>query len=327
MKILGLRTLSMLILAIGVFRVEDSWALCSASSSTVIFPAPITIQRDTPVGEVVATNTITTVINCDNAGNGAGWSWTVHPAAANVDLGPSSVSNVRLTNVSGIGIRWTNNNDNSPNEAIWTRKSLNDTSGGRGIRGNGRTVFTDRFELIKLGPVASVISPSWTLAYGYFGNANNIDRGRLFGYTASGQSLKVVACSVYIDVISINMGDVRKTEFTGVGSSVREMPVKISLGCDANTKVNVTLSGTPHSSGAAGVLALTPSATHPVATGVGLQLLYNNAAVTFGMPIAAGVAANSGAYSIPLTARYYQTAGTITEGQANSTATFTMSYR
>ncbi|CDF92583.1 Fimbrial adhesin [Pseudomonas sp. SHC52] len=87
----------------------------------------------------------------------------------------------------------------------------------------------------------------------------------------------------------------------------------------------MTLDGTRHSSGVTGVLALN-SASTTVATGLGLQLLYKNTAVALGTPIAVGTTTSSGAYNIDLTARYYQTGAKVTAGQANSTATFTMTY-
>ncbi|MBK5413468.1 fimbrial protein [Pseudomonas sp. TH31] len=243
-----------------------------------------------------------------------------------MDQGSSTITDVRRTNIPGIGIRWSNHSDVTGTTAIWTQKSLNDGSAPRGIRGIGTSVFTDTFELIKLGDITSAVSPSWVLDYAYRGQ-NNVDRGRLYSNTASARNMQIVACSVTNTSIPIDMGRAKISEFSGVSSTARERSVIIPLDCDANTRVNITLDGTPHSSGAAGVLALNPSPTQTVASGVGVQLLHNGAPVTFRTPIAAGTAVIDGAYSIPLTARYYQTADPITEGQANSTATFTMSYR
>ena len=325
-RLIGLRALLTLTVVVSAFSAETSWAKCSASSGTLNFPDPIAVQRDAPVGAVIATATLKTTITCDEAGNTPGYSWNVYPSSRNADYGASSISNVRLTNVPGIGIRWSNLSDGTGTVSIWSRKSLNDESGGRGVRPTGSTLFTDTFELIKLGAVSSNKSPSWVLDYDYK-NANNVGQGKLYSTTATNRNMQVVACSVLQASIPINMGVVKLAEFSGVGSTVREKPIEIPLDCDAKTKVNVTLDGVRHSSGAAGVLALSPSASQVVATGVGLQLLYNNKAVIFGTPIAAGVASNDGAYTIPLVARYYQTDNTITEGQANSTATFTMSYQ
>ena len=325
-QVMGLRVLLTLAVVVSGFSAEKSWATCSAPSGTLNFPNPLAVQRDAPVGAVIATATLKTTITCNASGNDPGWAWNVYPSSRNVDYGASSITNVRLTNVPGIGIRWSNHSDTTGTTSIWSRKSLNDGTGHRGIPSVGNSVFTDTFELIKLGAVSSTKSPSWVLDYDYK-NRSNVGKGKLYSTTATSRDMQVVACSVMQASIPINMGAVKIAEFSGVGSTVREKPIEIPLDCDAKTKVNVTLDGVRHSSGAAGVLALSPSASQVVATGVGLQLLYNNKAVIFGTPIAAGVASNDGAYTIPLVARYYQTANTITEGQANSTATFTMSYQ
>ncbi|MDY7536300.1 fimbrial protein [Pseudomonas sp. Bout1] len=136
-----------------------------------------------------------------------------------------------------------------------------------------------------------------------------------------------VACSVTNTSIPVPMGDIPRTSFTGVGSSSPEKSFSIPLNCDATTRVNVTLDGTRHSSGIAGLLALDPSASDTVASGVGLQLLFKSAPVSLGSPIAVGTVASDGAYSVPFTARYYQTGATVGGGKANSTATFTMTYQ
>nr|WP_314385199.1 fimbrial protein [Pseudomonas brenneri] len=81
-----------------------------------------------------------------------------------------------------------------------------------------------------------------------------------------------------------------------------------------------------------GILSLNPSApgSDPAATGVGVQV-----ADSAGTPLrlatlrASGIttrALEGASYSIPLKARYIQTASSITAGPANATATFTINY-
>lgn len=81
-----------------------------------------------------------------------------------------------------------------------------------------------------------------------------------------------------------------------------------------------------------GILSLNPTAPGqpPAATGVGLQI-----ADSYGTPLplatlrASGItptAVEGASYTIPLKARYIQTADSITAGPANATATFTLNY-
>jgi type 1 fimbria pilin len=59
---------------------------------------------------------------------------------------------------------------------------------------------------------------------------------------------------------------------------------------------------------------------------VGIQITRNGAAVTFGTTVPVVVTTNAGTYNIPLVAQYYQTSANVKAGQANGTATFTMTY-
>lgn len=133
-----------------------------------------------------------------------------------------------------------------------------------------------------------------------------------------------VACSVSNTSIPVPMGSVPRSTFTGPGSMGDEIKFSIPLNCDANTRVKVALDGNAHSSGVIGLLAL--NASPASATGLGVRLFFNNAPVTLKAPIAVGTTVSNGPYSIPLVARYYQTDARVAAGQANSTATFTLTY-
>jgi major type 1 subunit fimbrin (pilin) len=76
------------------------------------------------------------------------------------------------------------------------------------------------------------------------------------------------------------------------------------------------------------VVALDASSS---ATGVGVQLLDGTGTQPFPLQtwttFTGYDAATGGDYTIPLNARYYQTAATVTTGMANSSMTFTMQYQ
>lgn len=140
-------------------------------------------------------------------------------------------------------------------------------------------------------------------------------------------NVTTLACSLGNTAISVNMGTVEKRAFGGIGTWPGDNNTKnltIPLTCNAGTRVNIQLDGNVKNA-AQGVLNLN-SATNS-ATGVGVQLLYNNSPVQFNKAFLVGTAASEGNFNIPLQARYYQTANNITVGPANSTATFTMTYQ
>jgi type 1 fimbria pilin len=176
------------------------------------------------------------------------------------------------------------------------------------------------FQLIKIGDTSS----GTIAAPGSF-RASLVNVSYLYTIAVGASTVTTVACSVLNTAVPVPLGDVNLSQFSGIGSTPGAKDFNVALNCNAGTKVNITLAGTADSSGVAGVLALSPS-TGTVAQGVGVQLLHNNAPVAFGTPIATGTAASAGNYNIPLVARYYQTADAIGPGQANSSATFTMTY-
>ncbi|MFM0736565.1 fimbrial protein [Paraburkholderia xenovorans] len=119
-----------------------------------------------------------------------------------------------------------------------------------------------------------------------------------------------------------------------VGSTSQSQPFSINLKCDAlkpgsGGGVYLALDGTTLPSFAtAGVLALTNS----TASGVGVQVLRGDASsgqtpVMFGTPWRVGTFDKTAkAVSIPFQARYYQTEKQVSAGEADSTATFTLTY-
>ncbi|UJD79347.1 hypothetical protein FS595_06410 [Serratia rubidaea] len=220
------------------------------------------------------------------------------------------ISNVYSTNIDGIGIRVTHGYGSTAQHYVPSTPSID---------GNRFHVDSIYVELIK--------------------TANNIKAGTLSGRVAQFVATRDYATFVSVDAtimantctlttptINVPMGTVRNTEFSGIGSVTSNKPFDISLDCDANANVNITFDATSDPSGADGVMALNSIAPGGTASGVGIQLLHNNTPVKFGtlLPVANTVV--SGPITIPLVARYYQTASAITAGQANGTATFTMTY-
>ena len=141
-------------------------------------------------------------------------------------------------------------------------------------------------------------------------------------------SVSLQACTVNNPAINVPLGTTSSSAFTGIGSTANTQTFNVSLTCSQAASAKITLS--PGSSGAYnaanGVINLDPSTTGTVATGVGIQLLYNNAVAPLNSAISVGSLTAAGNLTVPLSARYYQTASKVTGGVANGTATFTMTY-
>ncbi|WP_170297481.1 fimbrial protein [Burkholderia latens] len=182
---------------------------------------------------------------------------------------------------------------------------------------------------VKPGKINASILPQIRLYYGS-------NRLNAVNYSVTGSTTITTGTCKTPDV-AVDMGTfLKERAFTGVGSATQWKPVNIALqNCPAFTS-NVTLRytltpGTPIVNSSQGIIALKPEAGKPTATGIGLQIAKaNRTAVTYNqlMPVDFKPQfVEDGNYTIPLLARYYQTASAVTPGTANALVTFTLNYQ
>ncbi|CAG2145607.1 putative major fimbrial protein SthE [Ralstonia mannitolilytica] len=136
-----------------------------------------------------------------------------------------------------------------------------------------------------------------------------------------------VSCTLGSTAINVKMGDVPVGAFKGVGTwpdSARTKAFDIPLTCSQGASINLKLDGTAYDT-TKGMLKL-DEATNP-AKGVAIQLLYDNQPVELAKSFKWQTASEDGTYAIPLKARYVQTDSNITPGAANGSATFTLTYQ
>ncbi|WP_233809511.1 fimbrial protein [Paraburkholderia sp. HP33-1] len=181
-----------------------------------------------------------------------------------------------------------------------------------------------------LGQLVFGVSGGGDVAYFYIGQGIN-------------SNLPVVikqrpTCGVTTPSIQVPLGSVPLKSFSGVGSTSPIQPsFNIALSCAGGsdgvvTSVYTTLTDQTNPANESNTLSLSASST---ASGIGIQVLNGNNVISYGPDSAvvgnpnqwlAGSTGN-GAFNIPLTARYVQTAPNVTAGTANGIATFTMSYQ
>jgi type 1 fimbria pilin len=126
---------------------------------------------------------------------------------------------------------------------------------------------------------------------------------------------------------TVPLGDVATTAFTGTGTSSQEKPFSITLdGCKATetpSTVTVTFSGNTVSGKAD---ALTTSAADT--TNVGVQILQAGEPLTLdGSATSTAQELVEGSNNLQFTARYVALADTVSAGEANATANFTLNYQ
>lgn len=300
-----------------------AWALCSASDSTLVF-SPTPVQRDAPVGTIIARGTVTTRISCNT--QQASGEWRISLSPSNIDGGATSLPNVRQANKSGVGIRWMNTNAETGTSQYMSKTALNDSGTYRGLPQTITTNFTDAFELVKVGTISTGVLPAFNLAYDYR-NASGNTFGRLINFKISDALITSMSCGVNNTAVSVPMGTVKRKDFKGPGTWPGDTDTRnfnISLNCNTGTSVNFKIEGNAQNA-SQGILSLNGGAES--ASGVGIQLLHNNSPLPLSTMINTGTAATEGEYSIPLQARYYQTQSAVTSGTANSSATFTLTYQ
>lgn len=230
---------------------------------------------------------------------------------------------VYKTNVQGVGIRLTQIGEGGTAYAptgqftrVWRDFKYGDPGLFAWKVGDGF-----RLELIKTGTIST-----GTLRTGIYASLDDSAHTPVMSINITdGGSFYTTACEVENKSITVPMGDVKRSEFTAVGSTAANKTFNILLNCDASTNIKMTLTATSDSSKAPGVIALNPASGGTVADGVGIQLLNNNNPVTLGAPITIGTAPG-GSSRVEMVARYYQTKSTVTAGEANGTATFTFTY-
>ncbi|HDS6850950.1 TPA: fimbrial protein [Enterobacter cancerogenus] len=293
------------------------WITGGTQTITINF-GPVSVQRDLPIGAVLASKSFGTQVNntanCDYTGP----YWLSY--AMTYNGGVSKGDNVYSTNVEGVGIRITNGTYFSNPPA--TKYILNVA---------GLSSFPVSVDLVKTGDIKT-----GTLTTGNVGSyyiADYYSYAKLATMTnvimSSGNSITPLACSISSGSLSYNMGNVSVNDFSDTTgfSPDKVVTQDIELNCDANANVNLTLDGTQNvDSTDPSILSLSNQGQQGVAQGVGVQLLYNNVPLKINNVLKLKTS-SGGLESFPITARYIQTKNKVAAGTANATATLNITYQ
>ncbi|WP_275076170.1 fimbrial protein [Providencia rettgeri] len=138
--------------------------------------------------------------------------------------------------------------------------------------------------------------------------------------------INVLNCSLNQSVYNINLGDWYDTQFKNIGNTSDMVDIPISLKCNPDTNINVTVKSTNGSSSpTAGWLNLATEENS--AKGIAVQLLdNNNNPITLDKKFNQANSVSEGDYIFNWKARYIKTADKITPGSANASATVNIRY-
>ena len=229
----------------------------------------------------------------------------------NTAVYPSSTSKIFKSGVEGVGIRLTIGG--TP-----VSTGANQTSGN----GDGSSPINLQdvdVELIKTGDIVpGSVTPGELATVEMKDSAGT---RQVLTINIGSVNIKQASCEITgSSAIPVPMGDVMKEDFQGKNSTLKPQNINIPLQCSAQTRVNINFDA--KSSQGNGIIDLTAGG----AEGVGIQLKLNSTPVIFNKTLFVAQATEQGAFNIPLTAAYIQTADDIAPGSANAVANFTVTY-
>ncbi|MDK9366332.1 MULTISPECIES: fimbrial protein [Lelliottia] len=281
----------------------------------------VVVQRDAPVGTIIFEGATQPV---SDYADGCDTNVTLKFSMTYMSATKSAYGeHVYDTNVPGVGIIFATSGqaqtyfDNPAN-------ILNFNVGTGGVMNwDGGNI-----KYIKTGPIGS-----GTLAAGTLGELALLGFDGAYhtaiDFNMDAAVITSLACSITTPKLTFPLGTVPVSEF---GETIGFTPVEtnsqnLGLDCDADANINVQLSGTQNPDVSdASVLALNGQGTDGVASGLGVQLLYNDAPLKINESIVMKKSAG-GQEMLPIVARYYQTKSTVMPGDASTSATLTLTYQ
>ncbi|HFK3785172.1 TPA: fimbrial protein [Klebsiella oxytoca] len=331
---------TMIFAALGLFsRTVFAWDCTTTTPSTTVSPQNITLSSDLPVGAVIGTQLVTPTINafsCYNSSDGVISNQTFGVMANGTFDSMVNGRRVYKTNVAGIGY------------AI-SGSTIKCAGGSAAVTGSN-TIQGDVNTAKLCGNSSGMISPTLngTVTVTFYKTATETGSGTIMAQTVAALVLlnnavlwlypeaevsinaftvTTPACKLTTASIPVDMREVDKSAFKGAGTTPGDaytQSFNLPLTCNAGTQVRVKMEGNVFDA-SRGVINTTGG--NNAATGVGIQLLYNDLPMMLGSDVPVGLSSAGGGFSVPLKARYYQTGDKITTGTANGVLSFTMTYQ
>lgn len=310
---------SLLLGMVGFFSVSAN-ATCNTNESgatQLVFTmglSPVIVQRDTPVGSIIAEvhypDTSEKFLSCSD-NSSAYYSTSMFSSR-------SAISDVYNTNVPGVGVKLAFQGTSW----AFSNPAYQRTYARSGIGTVGLTIT-----LVKTDNIVSGVVNSGMLGYVWGDGDPSL---KALTVNLLGNQVTQVACSITTPNLSFPIGNVPATNFgttQGIIPSGGQVTQNLGLSCDNYANINVSLSGTQNPDVANNsVLALTGQGSAGVASGVGVQILYNGSPLQINNRLV--LKQSSGGQEIfPLTARYYQTRTSVSTGTANTSATLNLTYQ
>lgn len=322
-----------------------------AAVLTFTMPPTATIPRDAVPGTVIASATFTNPATVSGTNIGVNCTTDTTVTYTNMYGANTSTNNTMPTNIPGIGYQVINTSTGAY-YTVKTNAALPVSYFQAGGPGNcpGGTTSTSCYLIIG-GP--TITMKLQFVITGPLTGAHTIPATDLFQLNVGtypdsdlrlGNSIQITGqtCAVTTPSITVPLGAIKSSVFTGVGTKSTAVPFPIGINCSGvATNVGITFTDSNNNGNTTNILTI-QSATGPAnATGVGIQIAASGSLPGAGTAVSYGpdssVAGNLHQImlgsssrlptSLPFTAQYVATATNVTPGPANGVATFTMSYQ
>jgi len=305
----GLLSFLAVVLLIGSVNNAMALGVCTypTTEPQLILNADFTSQQDWPTGFVIGGMTYSQPYRvAENCSGEYQMTKTVNTAVY-----PSATSTIFKSGVEGVGIRLAIGGATLSTGANQTN--------GNGDGSSPVNLQVIDVEFVKTGDI--VPGPMTPGKLATIEMKDSAGRKQVFTVNIGSVNIKQSSCEIIgSSAIPVSMGDVMKEDFQGKNSTLKPQNINIPLQCSAGTKVNINFDA--KSSEGNGIIDLTAGGSE----GVGIQLKLNSTPVEFNKTLFVAQATEQGAFNIPLTAAYIQTADTIKPGIANAVANFTVTY-
>ncbi|QNK00414.1 fimbrial protein [Dyella telluris] len=328
---LGMRVLCVLGLLV---IAGQALATCTGTTTTSPFtPAQVSINKNTPVGQVVSSATVTLTVTCNGSSAvGNGWAMNYTPQAP-LQSG-QMVLNAYGTSMAGLGYQMFGTG------GVLISPTTYGTNGGDNFGPSGmgpkhlaglNSTSTYQFSLNLVRTSTSLTAGTFSDSLVRFGYQDgNYGCGPSLGTCTSQFGNEITtpvvfhfvnpACTITTDTANqvVSLPKASTADFAAVGAIAKPTNFKISLqDCVTQTIVSMQLDGNTQ--------LPTVLSNTGTARGMGVQLTRNGAPVSFGQVMTIGNVGNATTMDIPFTAQYYRT-GAMSGGTVLSAATITMSY-
>ncbi|MEL4013641.1 fimbrial protein [Dryocola clanedunensis] len=168
--------------------------------------------------------------------------------------------------------------------------------------------------------------PSVSVTFSYNNQAGQYPQTNMYSGAAQ-VNIRSNGCNVTNPNLTVPLNDHAQSDFKNVGYQTKYQDFNISLNCDAGTKYSAQITGNSVA-GVNDTIALDNAAASTTAQGIGVRLTdQSDSSWVIGQQYALGTAASAGIINIPMRARYYQFQSKVTPGDANATATMTLTYQ